>query len=130
MKSHALFALGLGASLLAAAGVAHAQDAAAGASVFNKKCKACHTIEEGKHRTGPSLYHIYGRQAGSTDFKRYRGLTEADWAWDTETLTEYLKDPKAFVQARGAKTTGMTFRLKDDTEIADVIAYLQEEASQ
>ncbi len=40
-------------------------DAAKGEKVF-KKCKACHTIEEGgKNKVGPNLFAIGGRTAGS-----------------------------------------------------------------
>ena len=44
-----------------------AGDADAGKKVF-KKCKACHTIDEGgKNRVGPNLWGIFGRQAGTKE---------------------------------------------------------------
>jgi cytochrome c len=54
-----------GAALLASAGVAVAQDAAAGEKVFSK-CKICHQIGEGaKNMVGPVLNGVVGRPAGS-----------------------------------------------------------------
>jgi cytochrome c len=104
---------------------ATAGDAAAGEKIFNKKCKTCHTVEEGKHRVGPSLFGVVGRKAGSTDFKRYKGLKGADFVWNDQLLMEWIDDPKAFVQAHtDNKSTSMTFKLKDEKERADVVAYL------
>jgi len=103
-----------------------AGDAAAGEDIFNKKCKTCHTVEEGKHRTGPSLFGVVGRKAGSTDFKRYKGLKDADFVWDETLMVEYIGDPKAFVQSHtGNKTTSMTFKLKDEKDREDVVEYLK-----
>lgn len=101
-----------------------AGDAAAGEQVF-KKCAACHSIEQGKNKTGPSLHAVVGRPAGSTDFKRYKGLQGADFVWDEVLLDEYLADPKKFVRAHTSnKTTAMSFKLKDAEDRANVIAYL------
>ncbi|MCP5363869.1 MAG: c-type cytochrome [Hyphomicrobiales bacterium] len=100
-------------------------DAAAGEKVF-KKCQACHSLEAGQHKTGPSLHNVIGRQAGSTDFKRYKGLVGADFTWDEAKLDEYLIDPSAFVKTHTANSrSGMAFKLKDPQDRADVIAYLK-----
>ncbi len=103
-----------------------AGDAAAGEQIFKKKCKTCHTLEEGKHRTGPSLLGVVGRKAGSTDFKRYKGLKGADFTWDEAMLVEYIGDPKAFVKSHTSnKRTSMTFKLKDEKDRQDVVEYLK-----
>lgn len=125
MKKTAFAILGVAAAFALSGGPALAGDADAGANVFKKKCKTCHTLEEGKHKTGPSLLGIVGRKAGTTDFKRYKGLKEADWTWDEALLDEYIMDPKKFVKARGAKSTSMTFKLKKDEDRADVIEFLK-----
>ena len=102
-----------------------AGDAAKGAKVF-KKCKACHTSKKGgKHRVGPNLFGIVERKAGSTDFKRYKGMKGADWTWDEALLNEYLKDPKAFSKKRTGKKSAMVFKLKKAEDRANVIAYLK-----
>ncbi len=102
-----------------------ASDAAAGEKVFKKRCKACHSVAEGKNKVGPSLFGVVGRQAGGTDFKRYKGLKGADFSWDEESLDTWLKNPKAFIKSKGGKSTSMGFKLKKDANRADVIEYLK-----
>ena len=114
----AVVALGGGPALAAG-------DAAKGAKVF-KKCKACHTAKKGgKHRVGPNLFGVVGRQAGSTDFKKYKGMKGADWTWDEALLEEYLKDPKTFTKKRSGKRSSMVFKLKKSGDRANIIAYLK-----
>jgi cytochrome c len=123
-----LAALAAVAAVSFGAGSAVAQDAAAGERVFNK-CKACHTIEEGgPPRVGPNLYGIYGATAGSNEAFQARyspNLKAADFTWNEETLTPYLKNPKDVIEG-----SRMTFQLRNDQEIADVIAYLKEQGGQ
>ena len=110
-------------------------DAAAGEKGFNK-CKSCHmiTADDGTDivkggRTGPNLYGIIGRQAGRVEGFRYgASLVEAGEAglvWDAANLTEYVQDPKKFLQTylddKGAKSK-MSFKLSKGGE--DVAAYL------
>jgi cytochrome c len=103
-----------------------AGDPAAGEQVFKRVCTTCHSNEPGVNKTGPSLFGVYGRKAGSTDFPRYKGLVGADFTWDAALLDEYLQDPKAFVTGHTQnKTTAMTYSLKDAQQRQDVIAYLQ-----
>ena len=106
---------------------AQAQDAAAGEKVF-AKCKACHVANEDKNKIGPSLHGVIGRTAGThPDFKYSPAMTEAGKSglvWNEEELTKYLHDPRGMV-----KGTKMAFAgLKDDTDIANVIAYLEQES--
>jgi cytochrome c len=123
------------AALLALSAPAFASgDAANGEKEF-KKCKACHMIvaDDGTEivkggKTGPNLYGVIGRKAGSTDFKNGPSLAaagEAGLVWDEASLAEYVADPKAFlIDHTGdpkAKTL-MTFKLKKGGE--DVAAYL------
>ena len=118
----------MGACLVIAAAVAlgggpalAASDVAKGAKVF-KKCKVCHTANKGgKHRVGPNLFGIVGRQAGSTDFKRYKGLKGSDIVWDEDNLDKWLTNPKKFL----GKRSSMAFKLKKAGDRANVIAYLK-----
>jgi cytochrome c len=111
------------ASVVLFAGSASADgDAVAGESVFNR-CKICHTIEEGgAPKQGPNLYGVYGRQAGTTPpgSLHSSALADSGVVWTEETLTEWLKGPSRFIS--GVK---MTFRLTNDQDIANVIAYLK-----
>jgi cytochrome c len=122
------------AALLMSAPAMAAGDAEKGERVF-KKCVACHSLEEGKRKVGPSLYAIIGRTAGTEDFKYSKinqQAAEKGLVWNAETLTGYLADPQAYLEERitnaGMEPDGRTkmkFRLRKDDEIADVIAYLE-----
>lgn len=117
------------AASFALAGAALAQDlppgdAAAGEKVFNK-CRACHTVEEGKNRIGPSLYNIVGRTPASVEGFRYsQGMQDfaAGNVWDDATLSAYLESPKDVVSGTRMAFVG----LKDAQDRADVIAYLKQ----
>src|SRR3546814_1585273 len=41
-------------------------DAAKGKKVF-QKCRACHAVEPGKNKIGPTLHGVSGRKAGSVE---------------------------------------------------------------
>jgi cytochrome c len=113
-------------------------DAEAGKKVF-RKCMACHRIGEGaKNLVGPQLNNVIGRHAGTVEGYRYSKLNHAagenGLIWTEENIFEYLPDPNAFLKdflkkagkedlAKGS--TRMTFRLKDEQERHDVIAYLK-----
>lgn len=126
MKIHCLIALTLSLSV---AGAAHAAgDAVKGAVVF-KKCMACHTVEAGKNRVGPSLAGIVGRKTASIAGFKYSKAMVAFGAsgkvWDEATLTTYLPAPRDLV-----KGTTMAFAgLKKPEDVANLIAYLTNPAA-
>jgi cytochrome c len=120
------------AALFVATPVLAEGDVEAGEKGF-KKCKACHTIAtpDGEvlykgGKTGPNLYGVIGRVAGSEDFKYGDGLKDANAAgavWTEEALAAYVVDPKAWLADNGYATKSkMTFKLKKGGE--DVAAYL------
>ena len=97
-------------------------DADKGEKVF-KKCKACHTVDNGgKNLVGPNLFGVVGRKAGhKEDYKYSQAMIDSGLTWDEATLDKYLEKPKDIVPK-----TKMTFAgLKKDTQRADVIAYLK-----
>lgn len=109
------------AALLLAAGSARAADAEAGKKVF-AKCAACHAIEAGKNKVGPSLFGIVGRKAASDPtFKYSEPMKNSGLTWDPKTLDTYLEKPMEMV--KGSK---MTFAgLPKPEDRANVIAYLE-----
>lgn len=122
-----LFNLALALAAIAVLGGAPAfaaGDAEAGKKVFNK-CKACHTLEVGKNRIGPSLHGIIGRESGKAEgFKYSDAMMNAGVTWSDENLSKYLENPKEFVPGNKMAFVG----LKKDDDRADVIAYLKANA--
>jgi len=133
--------LSLSGAMALAASAALAQDApsgdpAAGESLFNR-CSACHTIKNGdeviagRGRTGPNLYGIAGRQAGTVeDFNYSDSLVaagEAGLEWNEEDFVPYVADPRGFLveylDDSGARSK-MSFRMPDEQDAKDVWAYL------
>lgn len=132
MKPHtALLAIAIAAAALVPSARADG-DATAGADIARKKCLTCHTVEKGRNRVGPSLFGILGRKAGAEpDFnysKSYVAAGDGGLIWSPETIFDYLADPKAFLRTLtknpGAQSR-MTFRLRDEAERKDVLAYLK-----
>ncbi len=99
-------------------------DAANGEKVY-KKCKACHSLEAGKNKVGPSLAGIMGRTAGTEEgFKFSDAMKDSGLVWDEATLDSFLAKPKDVVPK-----TRMAFPgLKNEQDRLDVIAYLKEAA--
>lgn len=111
----------LGAAIIGASGHVVAGDAVQGEKVF-KKCAACHSIEEGKRKIGPSLYGVLGRTSGTLDGFRYsKAMQSAGIVWTEETISEYLANPRAYIKGNRMAFVG----LKKPEDRADVIAYLK-----
>jgi len=92
-----------------------------GKKIYAKKCKVCHSIKAGQNKMGPSLDGIFGKKAGSTGFRKYKGLKGSDIVWNEENLDKFLADPKKFL----GKKTGMNSRLEGAKKRAAVIEYLK-----
>jgi len=97
-------------------------DAGNGRRVFIR-CQTCHVIEEGVNRQGPSLYGIFGREAGTVEGFRYSPANaDSGIVWTKQIMFEYLEDPQEFIPG-----TYMAFPgLPDPQDRADVIAYIAE----
>ena len=135
-----LTALTLAATALMGA-PALAQDAEAiarGEAAFNQ-CQSCHVVRDeagtvlaGRNgRTGPNLYGVVGRVAGTyPDFRYGDGIVQAGemgLVWDEETMVAYLQDPTAFLRAQtgNARARGnMSFRLRSEDTARDLVAFL------
>lgn len=113
----------LGVGLLASSNVM-AGDAIAGEKYFNKKCKSCHgkLVAGGKHATGPNLWGVTTRQAGTAEgYTRYSDpLKESDIMWTDENLDKWLTKPRKFI----AKSK-MGASVKKEEDRANLIAYLK-----
>ena len=98
-----------------------AADPVHGKRVFGQ-CASCHTaVSGGPNMTGPNLYGIFGRKAGSAaGFSYSDALKAANFTWDAPRLNAWLTNPRAV--AAGTKMSFMG--LPDAKDRADVIAYL------
>ncbi|MEQ8899424.1 MAG: c-type cytochrome [Roseovarius sp.] len=110
-------------------------DPAAGEKAF-RQCKACHTIASAEEtilrggRTGPNLYGLPGRVAGSVEEFRYSDLLatagEQGVTWDEDSFTGYVQDPTAWLtETTGESGRGkMTFKVRKAEDAKDLWAYL------
>lgn len=116
-----------------------AGDPQAGATAFNQQCQSCHVVanEAGEvlagrnARTGPNLYGVIGRQAGTYEGFRYgASMVQAGQkglVWDEETFVAYVQNPNAFLRsylgdnrARG----NMAFQVRTEAQARDLYAFL------
>ena len=113
-------------------------DVAAGEKGF-KKCQACHVVRSadgevlaGKSgKTGPNLFGIVGRQAGTVEGFRYQkslvAAGEAGLIWNEENIAEYLADPSKFLKAylddSGARS-GMSLKTRKEADRINMAAFL------
>ncbi len=63
-----------------------------------KKCKACHNFSA-KGKVGPGLLGVFGRDAGTADFKKYSNPVKAGgWKWDEEHLRAWICNSKKAIK--------------------------------
>ena len=101
-------------------------DVANGKKVF-LICKSCHTtVQGGSDMTGPNLWGVFGRKAGTEGtFKYSDGLKAAGFTWDAAHIDQWITNPRAVIPG-----TKMSFAgVKDAKDRADLIAYLKTETS-
>ena len=109
---------------LSGAALAADGDVARGEKVF-KKCKACHSLEAGQNKVGPTLAGVFGRQAGTLDgFKFSKAMVGLDIVWDDSSLDKLLANPKGFIPGIKMAFPG----LKKEADRIDVISYLNQAA--
>lgn len=113
-------------------------DAAAGEKAF-RQCQACHVVENeagevlaGRNaKTGPNLYGIAGRAAGSVEGYGYSGpmvaAGEAGLVWDEASFVAYVQDPTAYLREylddSGARSA-MSFRVRKEEDALNLYAYI------
>jgi cytochrome c len=97
-------------------------DYEAGKAAFTQ-CAACHTTAQGgPNMTGPNLYGIFGRKAGTAaGFDYSDALKGAGWTWDAARINQWITNPRAVLPQ-----TKMSFiGLADAKDRINVIAYLK-----
>ncbi len=119
-------------ALCALASAAPAQDADKGKTQFNQ-CRACHTIDQGQNRVGPTLYGVFGRTAGTVEKFAYSGDMKAagakGLAWDEKTIDDYITDPGEFLKkylGKDSVSNKMPNKYPNAELRANIIAYLKD----
>ena len=121
-RNISMTAIALAAMAFSATG-AHAQDVAAGETVF-KKCQACHTVAEGgANKVGPNLWGVIGSTAGARDtgFRYSSAIVDSGVVWTDENLDQYLANPREFIKGNRMAFAGV----RKDEDRVNVIAYLK-----
>ncbi|MEJ0065566.1 MAG: cytochrome c family protein [Caulobacteraceae bacterium] len=90
-------------------------------------CRSCHTTSPGgDDMTGPNLWGIFGRKAGSkASFTYSDDLKNAGWTWDADRINQWITNPHAVLAG-----TKMTFvGMPDANDRRDVVAFLKTQTS-
>ncbi|CAN5190118.1 cytochrome c family protein [soil metagenome] len=115
------------ATMLAALPAPFAQaDLENGGAVF-ARCRSCHTIVPGAaNMTGPNLYGVIGRVAGTHEGFNYSpALKAAGFTWDGDKVEHWLENPRTFLPGNKMTFPG----LPDETDRRDVVAFLSVEGA-
>ncbi len=102
-----------------------AKDVDNGERQFARKCSVCHTlVKDGARRAGPSLYGVFGRQAGTYPNYNYsKALQDSDIIWSAKTIA------KLFTEGPDIVTPGTKMpiqRMKNKQDRDDLIRYLEQ----
>ena len=118
-------------------------DPEAGKAVFNQ-CQTCHVVanEAGETlagrnaKTGPNLYGVVGRTAGTqAEFAAGRpgykasiiAAGEKGLVWDEATFVAYVQDPTAFLKeylGDSKARSGMAFKVRSEEDAKNLYAFL------
>jgi cytochrome c2 len=102
-----------------------AADIEAGEKTF-RRCAACHAVEPGQNKVGPSLHGVVGRDIASVEGFNYSdALKELDGNWTLDRLSAWIENPRDVAPGNRMGFSG----LRDEQDRANVIGYLQSVAN-
>jgi cytochrome c len=97
-KGYLLLAAGLTIGAFATAPAPARADSAAQGKAMFAICAACHSLDPGVNKIGPSLHGIIGRKAGSEPGFAYSpAMKSAGFDWTPAKLAAYLNSPQSTV---------------------------------
>jgi cytochrome c len=107
------------AMTMASPALAQAGDASKGKAVFDR-CMACHSVDAGAYRLGPSLSGIMGRTSGTAPgFAFSPAMKNAKIRWDAKSLDAFLTKPSTKILGKM-----ILVGLPNPADRANLIAYL------
>lgn len=99
-------------------------DLAAGKRVFGK-CRACHSLDTGKHLQGPSLAAMFDRKAGTAEgFKYSTAMSAAEVIWDEGNFKAFVENPRAAIPGNTMPFGG----IRNEKQRNDLYCFLREES--
>lgn len=111
-------------------------DAAEGEKAF-RQCRSCHMIEtaEGEAivkggKTGPNLWGLPGRTAGSVEDFRYSSLLETageqELVWTEEEFTAFVQDPTGYLTEKTGESgrSKMAYKARSEEDVVNIWAYI------
>lgn len=118
-------------------------DAEAGEKVF-RQCVSCHVVVNdagetlaGKAaKTGPNLYGVAGRVAGSVEDFGYSSLLEAANAagitYDEDTFVHFIMDPSGYMSEATGESgrSKMSYKARKEEDAKNIYAYLSSLAAE
>jgi cytochrome c len=85
------------------------------------RCVACHSLTAGINKTGPSLFGVVGRKAGTVpNFAYSHAMANSQIVWTPDKLDAYLNGPKTLVLGNHMGYAGVSMQ----GARANLIAYL------
>lgn len=114
-------------------------DAANGEKLFARQCVACHVVRDdagnrlaGRNgRTGPNLYGISDRIAGTVEGFRYSkaiiAAGEAGLSYGEDEFAGFVMEPTKYLRTLlddSRARSKMSFRVRDEQDARDIYAYL------
>lgn len=97
-----------------------------GEQLFRQRCGACHSVEPGQNKVGPSLFGVVGRTAGSVEGARYStGMRNSNIVWNAQSLDGFLNAPRQMVPG-----SLMTISVTNADQRAAIIEFLKSASPQ
>ncbi len=101
------------------------KEASNGEKQFARKCSVCHTLKkDGKKRAGPSLYKVFGREAGTLNGYVYsEALINSKIIWNEKSIN------KLFEEGPDKVTPGTKMpiqKMKNKKDRIDLVLFLKE----
>ena len=97
-------------------------DLAKGKAVY-EVCAACHSLNAGETKIGPSLHGVFGRQVGTVEGFNYSIFMKMKkFVWDEESMDQYIMNPTKFIPGARMLTGGIA----EAEKRRELIKYLKE----